>query len=330
MLRVMVHKIICVAFPEAQVLDITGPLQIFSGVNDARGPSYDIRLITPDGGLFRTSSGLKLQSESYRDVRSNDLRDLHMLITVGGFGIQRACKNAAFVQFVRRAGQRATRIVSVCTGTFLLAEAGLITTERVATHWNFVAELKERFPKLQVDEDSIYIRDGRVWSSAGVTAGIDLALALVAVDWGKALALRLARRHVVFMMRPGGQAQFSVHLRAQATHDPRLQRLLQWIERHLGEELSLPRLAEQGAMSVRTLGRVFRQEMGLSPAAFVATARLEAARRSLELTRQPVTEIARRTGFGNGERLRRSFQRALGVSPQDYRQRFSFSQPRRG
>lgn len=323
----MPATVLCVGFHDAQILDIAGPLQILSAVNTARNtqpPAYDIKLVARRKGDVPTTCGLVLRAAAgFEDIPTTELKKLDTLIVTGGAGVGRAAADEKLLAFVRRAARHARRVVSVCSGTFILAAAGVINTERVATHWSVVDALRERYPSLTVDPDAIYVRDGRVWSSAGVTAGIDLALALVREDWGQEMALQIARRHVVFMIRPGGQAQYSANLRAQAAGEGRLGGLLAWIVEHVGEQISLSVLAARAGMSERTLTRVFRAETGVSPTEFIATARLESARRALERTRQPLTIIARRTGYGHVERLRRSFQRALGVSPSDYRARFN-------
>ncbi len=239
----------------------------------------------------------------------------------GGQGVEEAAADPVLVDWVRARATRARRVASVCTGAFLLAAAGLLDGRRAATHWSVCAELARRFPTVHVEPDPIFVRDGSVWSSAGVTAGIDLALALVAEDLGRVVALAVARYLVVFLKRPGGQAQFSAALSLQAAED-RFAALHDWISGHLAEDLSLGKLARRAGMSERSFIRHYTAATGLTPARAVEKLRVEAARNLLSDTRLPIKRIAARCGFGSEETMRRSFVRLLASTPQDYRARF--------
>jgi transcriptional regulator GlxA family with amidase domain len=228
--------------------------------------------------------------------------------------------------WVRQRAGAARRVVSVCTGAFLLAEAGLLDGRRAVTHWTRCKALAERYPAIQVEPDPIFVRDGPVWTSAGVTAGIDLALALVEADLGQAAALAVARHLVVFLKRPGGQAQFSAALTLQGLEglvENRFGRLHAWIAEHLADDLSVPALAREAGMSLRSFAGHHREATGVTPAEAVERLRLEAARRVLIETSLPVKRVAARCGLGSEETMRRTFLRHLGVNPQDYRSRFS-------
>jgi transcriptional regulator GlxA family with amidase domain len=248
---------------------------------------------------------------------------LDTLMIAGGAGVEAAAANPTLVDWVRRRAKQARRVASVCSGAFLLAASGVLDGRRAATHWSCCAELARRFPKVRVEPDPIFVRDGSVWTSAGVTAGIDLALALVEQDLGRTTALAVARYLVVFLKRPGGQAQFSAALSLQAAED-KFGVLHDWINGHLADDISLPVLASQAAMSERSFSRRYAAATGLTPRRAVERLRVEAARRLLSESRLPVKRISQRCGFGSEETMRRSFLRLLAVTPQDYRARFSF------
>jgi transcriptional regulator GlxA family with amidase domain len=308
-----------------QSLDLTGPLEVFNGANTYRRernarPAYRIEVVARTAGAVTTGSGLRLFAErAYRDVRGIDT-----LVVVGGdvHGVGTAMGDRALLRWLFATGRRVRRLTSVCSGAFLLAEAGLLDGRSATTHWSATELLAERYPTVAVEPDAIFVRDGNVYTSAGVTAGIDLALALVEEDLGHALALEIARRLVVFLKRPGGQSQFSSHLAAQATPPGPLRDLPEWIVSHLGSDLSVERLAERAAMSTRNFARVFRRETGLTPAKFVERARIDAARRCLEDAAVGLEEVASRCGFTSAEQLRRTFHRHLHIVPIDYRKRF--------
>ncbi|MFI5317287.1 MAG: GlxA family transcriptional regulator, partial [Myxococcota bacterium] len=233
-----------------------------------------------------------------------------------------ALRDRALVDFLRRAAPRARRVASICSGTFLLAEAGLLDGRRATTHWAHCAELAKRYPRVAVETDPIFVRDGKLWSSAGVCAGMDLALALAEQDHGRELALTVAQWMVLFLKRPGGQSQFSVGLAAQATEHERIRELQAWAQAHLPADLGIAALAKRAAMSPRNFARVFAREVGETPARWVERARVEAARRLLEESDDGVDAVASRCGFGTAETLRRAFLRQLRVGPAAYRARF--------
>ncbi|EEE01156.1 GlxA family transcriptional regulator [Burkholderia multivorans] len=316
------RPILILAFPRAQLLDVSGPLQVFASVNElalerGRPAPYAPRIVAADAGPVETSSGVAVVADSLRSAA----RGIDTLIVAGGKGVHAASRDARLVRWVRRQADRARRVASVCTGAFLLAEAGLLDGRRAVTHWTRCDELAARYPNVRVEADPIFIREGALWTSAGVTAGIDLALALVEEDLGRAVALDVARELVVFLKRPGGQAQFSAMLSMQRTDD-RFGELHAWIAEHLGADLSVPALAERARMSERSFVRHYRASTGRTPARAVEQIRVEAAQRLLGETGWPVKRIAARCGFGSEETLRRSFVRVLGVSPQEYRERF--------
>ncbi|MFC6790998.1 GlxA family transcriptional regulator [Methylobacterium komagatae] len=308
------------AFPQVQLLDVAGPLQVFATANERLGrptEPYAPRVVAPGSGSLPASSGLGLLALPLPGVDA----PVDTLIVAGGPGVTAACADPALVAFVEGRAARARRVASVCTGAFLLAETGRLDGRRAATHWAHCDRLRARHPRIQVEADPIFVRDGAIWTSAGVTAGIDLALALVEEDLGREAALTIARHLVMFLKRPGGQAQFSATLALQGGED-RFAHLHAWIGRNLSGDLSLPVLAAQAGMSERTLNRRYREATGTTPAKGIERLRLEAARRALAETRAPVKRIARECGFGTEETMRRAFLRNVAATPQDYRARF--------
>jgi transcriptional regulator GlxA family with amidase domain len=311
------------AFPAVQLLDVTGPLQVFASANDqaawaGNARPYEIRLVAPGGQSVRASAGVALAAGPLSPLET----DVDTLIVAGGEGVSVASVDAVLVDWVRKRTQQARRTASICTGAFLLGAAGVLDGRRAVTHWRFCAEFARRFPAVQLEPDPIFVRDDSIWTSAGVTAGIDLALALVEEDLGRTLALAVARYLVVFLKRPGGQAQFSEVLALQAAEDE-FGALHDWIGKHLGENLSLATLANQAGMSERSFSRRYAESTGLTPARAIERLRVEGARRLLLDTRLPVKRISQRCGFGSEETMRRSFLRVLSATPQDYRARFS-------
>jgi transcriptional regulator GlxA family with amidase domain len=310
------------AYPDVQLLDVTGPLQVFASANDVMARAgeampYTIRLVAPGGRVVEASSGVTMVAEPLSPLEAS----VDTLVVAGGEDFNTASLDPVLVEWVRGRAQKARRIASICTGAFLLASSGVLDGRRAATHWLYCDELARRFPAVQVEPDPIFVRDGSVWSSAGVTAGIDLALALIEEDLGRALALSVARYLVVFLKRPGSQAQFSEALSLQAADD-KFGSLHSWIDRHLAEDLSLATLASQAGMSERSFSRHYAEATGLTPARAVERLRVEGARRLLTDTRLPIKRICQRCGFGSEETMRRSFLRLLSVAPQDYRARF--------
>jgi transcriptional regulator GlxA family with amidase domain len=317
-----VRTVELLAFPLVQLLDVTGPFQVFASANDlvleAGGrPPYDLQVVAQSGVQVTASAGLKLSTRPLPLASAA----VDTLMVAGGQGVEAAAADPVIVEWVQARAKRARRVASVCTGAFLLAASGLLDERRAVTHWSFCAELARRFPKVRVESDPIFLHDGPVWSSAGVTAGIDLALALVEEDLGRALALAVARYLVVFMKRPGGQAQFSAALSLQAADDE-FGPLHEWINNHLADDLPLPALADRAGMSERSFSRHYAAATGFTPARAIERLRVEAARRLLSESGLPVKRISQRCGFGSEETMRRSFLRLLAVTPQDYRARF--------
>jgi len=309
-------------YPAVQLLDVTGPVQVFASANDlvedARGSRpYVLRVVAPQGSHITASAGLTLATEPLPPIGER----LDTLLIAGGEGAEAAAEDPQLVAWVRERATRARRVASVCTGAFLLAAAGVLDRRRAATHWMYCAKLARRFPAVQVEADPIFVRDGPVWTSAGVTAGIDLALALVEEDLGRAVALAVARYLVVFLKRPGGQAQFSAALSLQ-TADDRFGALHDWINSHLQTDLSLSVLADQARMSERSFSRRYVEATGQTPARAIERLRTDAARRLLSDSRLSIKRISQRCGFGSQETMRRSFLRQLDVSPREYRARF--------
>jgi transcriptional regulator GlxA family with amidase domain len=311
------------AYPAVQLLDVTGPLQVFASANDfladAGNPSpYVLRVVAKGGPGVMASAGLEIATRPLPRIGAA----LDTLIVAGGPGVEAATSDPALVSWVRRRAGNARRVASVCTGAFLLGASGVLDGRRAATHWSVCADFARRFPLVRVEPDPIFVRDGSVWTSAGVTAGIDLALALVEQDFGRAVALAVARYLVVFLKRPGGQAQFSEALSLQSAED-QFGALHDWIGKHLADGLSLPLLASQAGMSERSFSRHYLDATGLTPLRAVERLRVEAARLLLSESRLPVKRISQRCGFGSEETMRRSFLRVLSTTPQDYRIRFS-------
>jgi transcriptional regulator GlxA family with amidase domain len=310
------------AYPDVQLLDVTGPLQVFASANDfmdkaGEARPYAIRLVAPSGLNVYASAGVALVAEPLPPVETS----VDTLIVAGGEGVDRAALDVVLVDWLRGRTKRARRTASICTGAFLLAACGVLDGRRATTHWLHCAELARHYPAVHVESDPIFVRDGSVWTSAGVTAGIDLALALVEEDLGRSIALAVARYLVVFLKRPGGQAQFSEILSLQAAED-QFGALHDWISKHLAKDLSLPVLAGQAGMSERSFSRHYAEATGLTPARAIERLRVEGARRLLLDTRLPVKRISQRCGFGSEETMRRSFLRLLSATPQDYRARF--------
>jgi transcriptional regulator GlxA family with amidase domain len=311
------------AYPSVQLLDVTGPAQVFASANDlvvgsGGTPPYVLRLVAPGGQIVTASAGLELTTRPLPPRRAA----VDTLMIAGGQGVEAAAADPALVDWVRRRAGQARRVASVCTGAFMLAASGVLDGRRAATHWSVCAELARRYPMVRVEPDPIFIHDGPVWTSAGVTAGIDLALALVEQDLGRTVALAVARYLVVFLKRPGGQAQFSAALTLQTAED-QFGALHDWINRHLADDISLPVLADQAGMSERSFSRHYVEATGMTPSRAVERLRVEAARRLLSESRLPVKRISQRCGFGSEETMRRSFLRLLAATPQDYRARFS-------
>jgi transcriptional regulator GlxA family with amidase domain len=320
--RLTLRRIEVLAFPDVQLLDVTGPFAVLAAANDfaeVQGQPfpYALSVVAPDAGPIASSSGLAICAMA---LPAPD-EPLDTLIVAGGPGTRVAHRDPALIDWIRRRAAVAQRTTSVCTGAFLLAAAGLLDGRRATTHWSRCAELAAQFPAIRVEPDPIYIRDGNIWTSAGVTAGIDMALALVETDLGRIAATSVARRLVVFAKRPGGQAQFSAGL-ALAGTDETFDQLHDWMRQNLRADLAVPLLARHAGMSERNFLRRYKHATGMTPARAVERVRVEAARHALSETNQPVKRIARDCGFGSEETMRRSFLRILAVPPQTYRERF--------
>ncbi|MEM7404286.1 MAG: GlxA family transcriptional regulator [Pseudomonadota bacterium] len=319
------HRVGIVIFDGCNVVDATGCAGVFASANDHRatdertGVGYEISFLARRKGRVATSAGVSLFADhSCLDASLN----VDTLVCAGGQGTQRACGETDTINAIRRMAAGATRVVSVCTGAFLLARAGLLDGRRAVTHWGSCEALARAHPHIRVEADPIFVRDGNVYTSAGVTAGMDLALALVEEDHGRGTALQVARDMVMFVKRPGSQAQFSAHLAAELGNDPTLRELKLWLLRNLGRDISVEQMAGRVAMSSRTFYRRFKQATGITPSRFLSDCRLDSARRLLEESPLPIKSVAARCGFHDSEQLRRGFHRRFGVSPDDYRRRF--------
>jgi transcriptional regulator GlxA family with amidase domain len=293
-------------------------MQVLATANEFAGEPapYDVHVVALTAGAITASAGLTLMAEALPAARTG----IDTLVVAGGIGVHDALPGAALVKWVRRRAAVARRVASVCTGAFVLAEAGLLDGRRCTTHWRRCDELARRYPSLRVESDPIFVRDGDIWTSAGVTSGIDLTLAFVEADLGRSMALAVARQLVVFAKRPGGQAQFSAGLSLSGDAD--FDALHDWMRGNLSRDLSVPRLAARAGMSERSFARHYRVATGATPSRAVERLRVEAAREALGATRRSIKDVARRCGFGSEETMRRSFLRLLNVAPRDYRQRF--------
>lgn len=311
-----------VVFPGMALLDLTGPLQVLSWARDSESGllAYDIRIVSVAGGRVPTCSYITVDSEC---TRSCSDRSIDTLIVVGGDGVYEAEKNKELVREIARLAGSARRVCSVCSGAYLLASAGLLIGRRAVTHWEDVEILKRDFPDVRVETDPIYVKDDNIWTSAGVTSGIDMSIAIVAEDQGTTEALKRAQALVTYMARPGGQSQFSPVLERQKLDtNGRFNSLHLWIEENLQNDLSIENLADFENMSVRTFHRAYQMVMGVTPARAVSSIRLERARDMLETSSLRIKEVAFRCGFKNEQHMRRRFLTRLGVTPTEYRDRF--------
>jgi len=319
------RRIALVAYERFQLLDLAGPADVFRAASLlSGGPAYEVVILTPGGEPVRSDSGVAV--EAHRALPSGPVNlgePFDTLLVVGGLGIDAAVADPSFVVAVRALAAGARRIGSVCTGAFGLAAAGLLDGHRATTHWASCAALAERFPQVEVEPDRIYVEDRDRWTSAGVTAGIDLALALVEADLGGEIAHAVAGWLVVFVQRTGGQAQFSAQLLARPARTDAIRAIQRWLPDHLDQDLSVGALAARAAMSERGFARRFRAETGSTPAAHVEALRVEAARTLLETTDLVVAEVARAVGLGRPETLHRAFARQVGTTPDRYRRHFA-------
>jgi transcriptional regulator GlxA family with amidase domain len=313
-----VRRVVVLALPRTQALDLAGPIDVLASATERVPGAYAVELVTPGGGHVRCSSGLRIAAEALPEPAPMDT-----LLVLGGEDMPMTAKDPAVRRWVAASAAQAERTVSICTGAFVLAAAGLLDGRRATTHWTRCDDLARMHPRVIVEPDRIFTRDGPIGTSAGVSAGIDLTLALVEEDLGREVALDVARAMVVYLRRPGGQSQFSAQLAGQLATRQGLRELQAWIADHLEEDLSVSALAKRAYMSERNFGRAFRRETGLTPAAYVEALRVERARTALQETEAPTETIARLCGFGSAEVMRRAFQRRLGVPPTVYRERFA-------
>jgi len=314
------------AYENCQTLDLVGPAEVFAQANRfmkeaGRGDEleYRIEILSLEGGPVRGSGGLSVLSDARIDQRNDSI---DTLLLIGGAGVHEAAKSPILQDWLRLQAPRVRRLGGVCTGAFLLGTAGLLEGRRVTTHWRSSELLAERYSHTCVEADAIWIKDGNLYTSAGVTAGIDLALALVEEDCGPDITLEIARNLVLYLRRSGGQSQYSAHLLGQAAKTPAVKAVQSWIMDNLDKPLAVPELAERAAMSPRNFARVFATEIGLPPGRYVERARVDAARNALS-GGLPLGQVAGMTGFSSPDAMRRAFVRQLGVTPGDYRDRFA-------
>jgi len=312
------RRIVIVAFPGIQSLDVVGPYEVFAGATELVAGAYRVTLCAPTAGPIVAESGLTLTAAAL----PGDDEPIDTLVLPGGAGVFDARRDRGLIEWIAATAPRCRRVATVCTGTFLAAEAGLLDGRRVTTHWARAARLQQEFPTIEVDDDPIYVRDGAVWTSAGVTAGLDLALALVEDDHGTDVAQTVARWLVMFLHRPGGQTQFATPVWAPRAERSTVRAAQSLVEAAPSGDHRLSALAAAAAMSVRHFSRVFAEEVGETPARYVERVRMEAARRELETTTDTLDVIATRCGFGTAETMRRAFHRRLDVAPDSYRRRF--------
>jgi transcriptional regulator GlxA family with amidase domain len=312
------RRIVLVSFPGVLGLDLIGPAEVFSTAGQINQGEYSVEVVATKESLS-TSSGIGLAPGG---ALPRDAEEIDTVIVPGGVGTIDAEIDVELIEWLRNEAPKARRIASVCTGALLLARAGILDGRRATTHWAFCSVLARRHPEVDVVRDPIFVRDGDVYTSAGVTAGMDLALALVEEDLGREAALEVARWHVMFLKRPGGQSQFSATLAGQIAEPGPLRDLQEWIADNLDADLSVPALASRSHMSERNFARVFQREVGMTPARYVESLRLERARIELSDGSRPVASVARHCGFGTAATMRRVFERRLRIRPTDYRARF--------
>lgn len=315
-------RVAILAFPRVQLLDVIGPADVFAEaarqLNNPR--AYHLQVISTVGGVLTGSNGLKLAPDT--SIKNHRGR-IDTLLVAGGPYVDDLPLGDDVTAWLTRQARQVKRLGSVCSGAFLLAHAGLLDGRRVTTHWSWAERLASQYPALEVEPDSIYVQDGSIYTSAGVTAGMDLALHMVEEDHGRDIALKVAREMVMFLKRPGGQSQFSVYLAAQTADKSVVRDIQDYVLANLGADLSVPAIARRAAMSERNFARVFRAATGVTPAAFVEAARIDEARRMVEASEVAMKKLADTLGYTNVDGFRRAFTRRLGVSPNDYRKRFT-------
>ncbi|MFX0581232.1 GlxA family transcriptional regulator [Nocardia nepalensis] len=320
------RTIVLVVYDGIQLIELAGPMDIFGAANAVIGaPVYRMVTASPRAGAISVEGGVTMNIEHSLPEIACGTDEIDTMIVIGGNGAFASSVSADVVRELPAIARRSRRVAAVCAGSLLLAAAGLLDGYHATTHWGSCGVLAERFPRVIVEPDRIYVNDRNRWTSAGVTASIDLALALVEEDHGSEVAQLIARWFVVFTRRPGGQAQFSAQLRAQPARTPAIRAVQQWLPDHLDEDLSVAALASRAGLSERAFARAFRTETGSTPAAFVENLRVEAARRLLETTDMTVAAIAKAVGYKHGETLHRVFARQLSTTPDRYRQHFAIS-----
>lgn len=316
------RRVVVVTFEGMQLLNVLGPTEVFDAANRVLGdrPGYRVVVSSLDGRAVRSASGLRIATDAA--LSHVKARGLDTLVVAGGMNIHDVTSDRRLAGELRRLSAGARRTCSVCTGAFLLARAGLLDGRRATTHWAFCAELARRHPEVSVEPDRIFVRDGTTTTSAGASAGIDLALALVQDDHGAEVARTVARWLVVFLQRPGGQSQFSERLSVPPTSNPRVRALLDEIVAHPAADHRQAQLARRASLSERHLRRVFLEQAHTTPARFVERVRVETARAMLDRGSATIETVAKRSGFGSPETMRRAFMRVIGIGPADYRERF--------
>jgi transcriptional regulator GlxA family with amidase domain len=308
------HRLFILAYDGCQLLDVTGPAAVFGAANEAgAGAVYDLRIVSPDGGAVASNAGVTIESQKIGGQPDT------LLVAGGSRGLKATMARSDAMRWLRRVAPKTKRYGSVCTGAFLLAAAGLLDGKRVATHWSRCEQLARQFPNLTVDSEALYVVDGKVWTSAGVTTGIDMALALVESDLGPATANLIARHFVLYARRPGYQSQFSPLLQAQAAAEAPFANLIDWMQQNLERPLDVPALANRAGLSERSFYRKFIQATGKTPAHFVESLRLEAAR-TLLAKGLPLKTIAGQVGLTSSSRLGQAFERRFGMAPSLFRQ----------
>ncbi|MDF2256076.1 GlxA family transcriptional regulator [Streptantibioticus ferralitis] len=320
------RRVVVVVYSGVQALDVTGPIEVFDTVNRRladQGVGYRIECVSAEAPLVRTSAGLVIEAAPLDEGAG----PIDTLLVPGGWGLREALRDRELISWIGQAAARSRRVASVCGGAFLLAEAGLLDGRRATTHWAYCEQFARRYPRVTVDSGPIFVWDGRYVTSAGVSTGIDMALALVEADHGAAVALETARYLVLFFKRHGGQSQFSAVLDAQLADRLPIRAAQEWVLGNLEHPLPVTELARRASMSPRNFARVFRREVGTTPGQYVERMRIARARELLETTELPVSHVARRCGFAAAETFLRSFNRAVGLTPGEYRQRFQVLTP---
>jgi transcriptional regulator GlxA family with amidase domain len=313
------QRVVIVTFDSVQILDVTGPLEVFSTATRLVLPAqYDVELVSVSGGMVWSTSGMEFHTSRMDEIHG----ELDTLMVAGGRDMETVSADTEMLARLRRLATLSRRVSSVCSGAFLLAAAGLLDGRRAVTHWAECHRLSRSYPEVDVDPDAIYVHDGNVWTSAGVTAGIDLTLALVAEDHGRKAAAAVARQLVVYLRRSGGQSQFSALLAAQDADSQPIQDLLAWLPEHLTQDLSIPKLALLTNLSERHFSRLFKAEVGVGPGEHIEALRLESACRLIESTHLTIEQVASTCGFGAVETMNRAFRRRLGTTPMQHRHHF--------